>query len=411
MSFTVHKRLNPPRAGIVGFDKDSAAELAELVTSPVIAGTFLELSRPWDELDLVVAAGPPYGRVPWNMPVLYRSRSRLEGRTFVDSKYTTSVPGILVHYTDSVEVVAVSQESDGLSEAIDRLARSSPDEPHQFFSAADTDWTQRFLLNPRGEVLAGEYEKDDGMFGWILPHWAADLSGWMRLFLQRLHQADAKRVPVPPPLWVPWLTAEETRLGDALAEVRGEFDAVAAQYFAKAKSLEEDRTQAAELAKSGHQRLLTSDGDELKEAVMEALAAIGFAVTDVDATLDEGEGKREDLWITVDNEVCICEVKGYTRGAKTSDMMKTKDYVATYMERQGSRPSRQWHVVNAFRNDDPNTRPRVFDGHDDLVAVYGGVVIDSRFLFKLVRDVELEVIADEKARDLLWQITEGRVEY
>ena len=157
MSFTVHKRLNPPRAGIVGFDKDSAAELAELVTSPVIAGYFSELSRPWDELDLVVAAGPPYGRVPWNMPVLYRSRSRLERRTFVDSKYTTSVPGILVHYTDSVEVVAVSQESDGLSEAIDRLARSSPDERHQFFSAADTDWTQRFLLNPRGEVLAGEY--------------------------------------------------------------------------------------------------------------------------------------------------------------------------------------------------------------------------------------------------------------
>lgn len=55
--------------------------------------------------------------------------------------------------------------------------------------------------------------------------------------------------------------------------------------------------------------------------------------------------------------------------------------------------------------------PRVFDGHDDLVAVYGGVVIDSRFLFKLVRDVELEVIADEKARDLLWQISEGRFEY
>jgi hypothetical protein len=157
--------------------------------------------------------------------------------------------------------------------------------------------------------------------------------------------------------------------------------------------------------------LLTTDGDELKDAVLGALTIIGFKVADVDATLEEGEGKREDLWVEHDEEVVIAEVKGYKRGAKFRDLMRAKDYRLLYLQKHGSVPDGQWHIVNANRSRPPDLRPRLLEGHDEAVDAFGGLVIDTRDLFKLVRDIQRGDVAQEEALDLLWKANPGFFHY
>jgi len=99
------------------------------------------------------------------------------------------------------------------------------------------------------------------------------------------------------------------------------------------------------------------------------------------------------------------------RGAKTSDLIDAKGYDALFLERWGRRPRLQWHVINAFRGRDPSTRPEPFAGHEDVVAAFGGLIIDTRSLFLMIRDLRRGDLSPEDARALLWNSDLGLYQY
>ena len=90
------------------------------------------------------------------------------------------------------------------------------------------------------------------------------------------------------------------------------------------------------------------------------------------------------------------------------DLMRAKDYRLLYLQKHGTSSHTQWHVVNANRTADPSARQVLFEGHDDAIDGFGGLIIDTRDLFRLVRDVERGTISDQAARDLLWDADPGR---
>jgi len=76
-------------------------------------------------------------------------------------------------------------------------------------------------------------------------------------------------------------------------------------------------------------------------------------------------------------------------------------------------PDAQWYIVNQFRDRDPGTRPEILRGQDadvDAFADDDGLVIDTRTLFRLRKDVAEGSLAAEEARATL-RAARGRLVY
>ena len=115
----------------------------------------------------------------------------------------------------------------------------------------------------------------------------------------------------------------------------------------------------------------------------------------------------EDLRLSDPDEPAwtnITEVKGLTGGAKLSDLQRFGRYAGLFLRRTGEFPKSRWYLVNQFLGADPDTRPPPLVGAEDDVQVFaedGGLVIDTRELFQLVRAVEQGRIDQAAARRLL----------
>ncbi len=282
---------------IVGFADAEAFQLAGLVASPLIAASFEDLERPWDEIDLTVIDGH-FNGAPWGIPALHRTSSELGN---IDAEHWGfGGSRVSVHKTDAVEIHVPDLEPDELQDEAERLVDTYPVRKGcTHFQMTGFEWDRIFLTNQRGEVLVGEYSRGIDCPSWVLPEHAGDLKSWLRLFLQRVNEVSPTRVPNPPASWSSWDTAEQ-------ADLRRERTAVTLQTNEALAELQEQLTEidqrlevARELAESSVGRLLTSDGNDLKESVAEAFGEFGFDVTDVDAKLSNGQGKREDLWVEV----------------------------------------------------------------------------------------------------------------
>jgi hypothetical protein len=312
--------------------------------------------------------------------------------------------------TDAVEVISVATEDPTFDVTVQGLVKSMPARRGltEFF-ASGLEWNRVFVSNPRGEVLAGEYYRteDKKVIGWVLPSYVRDMHPWVKVFLQRVHDLDPSRVPVPPADWVPWDTAEESRLRAERDAIQQEANEVLQRYVSELESKDGEIETARQRARTGHGRLLTDDGDSLKEAVRVGLQTVGLEVVDADDQVAIGQGKREDLWVRVPQGTVIAEVKGYTKGASSGDLVKAQMYQTTFLERCGSRAAGQWHIVNANRGVDPSQRPRLFEGAEDIVDSSGILVIDTRHLFVLVRDIQLGVISRDEAQRLLVEAEAG----
>jgi hypothetical protein len=303
-----------------------------------------------------------------------------------------------------------NSEAPSLDEAIDQLVQAQQP-PLVQIAEVGIGWKRTFITNQRGEILAGEYERGEDSVGWVLPSHGGEMQAWLRLFLQRIHQLNPERVPSAPPDWSPWDTAAEAQIKQTREAIETELDAIRLDYQSKLDAIEAELQEVSALAEAEHRRLLSADGDDLKDAVADALSVLGLKVTDADDLLDQGEGKREDLWIEFEGDTGIAEVKGYRKGASSNDLMRAKDYAVTFAEKHGTRPARQWHIVNAFRVVDPGSRPQLFAGAADIVSAFGGLVIDTRDLFRLLRDVELGATSKEEAGQLLWETEPGFFSY
>lgn len=75
------------------------------------------------------------------------------------------------------------------------------------------------------------------------------------------------------------------------------------------------------IGQSLHRRLLADNDDTLVEAVTYALAMVGFTVADLDKELSENEPRMGDLSVSDGDWIAMAEIKGYTKGAKSNDLI------------------------------------------------------------------------------------------
>jgi hypothetical protein len=192
-----------------------------------------------------------------------------------------------------------------------------------------------------------------------------------------------------------WSTAEERRLGDRQIEMETRRKRVFAAIEATEARLASDLLVARDNARNGPRRLITAQGAPLVHAVIEALSAFGFHVTDMDAVQkDPNEAKKEDLRIRCPDDPeweAIVEVKGLERGnVRGEHLQKIARHVMRYTLEKQRAPSKQIFVCNGELLLPPELRHRPFAGSPDDARAFAendGLVIPTTDLFEMRRDL------------------------
>lgn len=402
-----------PRVLLEGFEADAANELIEglVPTSRLIDGQGLSGLRR-QSWDCMVSSSEP-AEVHHDLhllqfggrPVRSMSKNGLAGVRFIE------VWGAEVYLSDEApdgwrdelkaSVIAPLRETD-----LPRRAIAS--------DAMALQVVTPLVQDADGNIFAAVYHCQGGPKEVIfLPDSTQPSRAWVTLAFERWALEDPETYGSASD-WESreeWMTAPERAAagGLSVAEQALELETVRLEQ-AVALARQELAARKAEASRASR-RLLTETADELADAVADALASIGFRIDKVD---DEGgRHKVEDLHIFDDDWVCLGEVKGHGKGATTTDVLKILRFQNLYQQRSGDLPNALWYIVNQFRDRDPSTRRLALRGQDDDVQEFAesnGVVVDTRDLFRLHRDVSLGTLAAEHARSLLRE-ARGRFSY
>ena len=187
-------------------------------------------------------------------------------------------------------------------------------------------WTRVFAEDLDGQVFAAEYQPDRGPTRVIyLPEGVAHdtkaVESWVIWALTKWATEDDVRFPSPPD-WrsePAWSTTGERVAAEAVAEAEQALEVAIERGEIEVQSARRALIQARETADTTSRRLLTGTGDELVAAVSDAFTAMGFDVTNTDEGRRE---KRDDLRVADNGWIAIVEVKGYSKGGSTSDLLK-----------------------------------------------------------------------------------------
>ena len=249
---------------------------------------------------------------------------------------------------------------------------------------------------------------------WVLPYVTTNRGAWLAAAFASW---KSKRPEDFPPdgfgTLERWMTHAELEATAALAAHEAETAAYLAVRQSELDELEVAASEAAGAAEVAERMLLQAQGDELVAAVSDCLEALGFAVhdSDADAALNKA-AKREDLQVRteVDAEwLALAEVKGYTnRNAKTNDIAQLARAVGFFESRTGTVPKAQWYIVNAQFALPPDERPAPLASSPEDVEAFaedGGLVIDTRELFKLLRLVQGGAVSKREAQAELVEAT------
>lgn len=281
-------------------------------------------------------------------------------------------------------------------------------------AGGDSTLAGRFTRSAGWEKRAGP-ECSGGEL-WFLPAEVEEHAAWVLEALRHWQTLDPTRFPAPPDWWRTgdWATPEQVSAREALAHLAAERATVVQALERRQVELTAASRAADDGAKLGPLRLLTEDGDDLELAVLEALTSFGFAARKMDE-VHPGNDRREDLRVTDTDEPsweCLVEIKGYGRGAAVNDLARLSRWSARYAVEKGRLPGAMWHVVNHFRDTDPNGRPIAIPNDDDLAdfAADGGTLIDTRQIFRAWRDVTTGAIRAESVRSSL-KAARGRWSY
>ena len=206
--------------------------------------------------------------------------------------------------------------------------------------------------------LAADGAITPSVVGIALPE-AANLLAWCRAFLCEIHELDPERVPQSPPrLGNPsdWYTPEESALAERIEVIAGEISHLEEEREALRARL----VAAGETADADIRRTIWADGDELVAAVEKILTCFGFVVRNMDSELEEGEPKREDLRLTLESKSgweAIVEIKGYSKGTRTNDADRIRQYRERYSIEKSRTPDLTLWIANPHREMDPTSRP------------------------------------------------------
>lgn len=253
---------------------------------------------------------------------------------------------------------------------------------------------------------------------WLLPSFVTDRKAWLLLAWRRWAESD-ERLPGPPRGYEheAWMTPAELSAWNALKQVKVDRERKLRELQEREDDAQRDHDAAQIAAVQGARRLLTEEGGELVAAVTDALQTLGFEATDADAALKRGEMRRHDIEVrSPDAEgVIIAEVKGTKKGAATSWFQQIGNHEKHYMSQHaGDPPAGKWLIVNPERGKAPDARgtPYTNNNAQDLAvfAQDGGLVVPTKSLFSLMRDVQLDELDAAVARRLLLETT-GRLDY
>lgn len=238
----------------------------------------------------------------------------------------------------------------------------------------------RILLPSVHGTQTGDPQRPIGL---LLPS-ASDLASWFAAFLRDLHEACPSQVPMAPPrLSKPadWQTTQERELAKRISEIdvriadlTGQRTEIAAKLDNESDKLDKDIRRA-----------LWADGDELTAAASEILSNIGFNVRDMDAELQGGKPKREDLRLAhpaEPNWEAIVEVKGYPNDARTNDTRQIREYRERFIQEEGHPPKLTLWLANPHRQLDPAARPVPNANVKEAAEIIGAVYMEARDLLQ-----------------------------
>lgn len=275
-------------------------------------------------------------------------------------------------------------------------------------AGADGDnWTP-LLENADGYAIAVIYQPHKGAHEvWYLPEKAIDvLEPALDLAFAEWNTQDPKRFPASPN-WTSdarWMSAQQQR---EIEVVRTGIDVARTQVAELNAVIETAEITLDSLirdsAKSPQRRLLTDNDATLVDAVQHALTEFGFTVVDLDEQLSPGEPRMGDLSVSDGDWTAIAEIKGYTKGAKSNDLLTVGRHRRVY-EKKNRDVQRMWYIANSFRLDDPSSRPQILDGADEHTEDFArddGLAIDTRDLFDLLKQIESGQLEATSAREAL----------
>ncbi|MCP2278679.1 hypothetical protein APR09_004261 [Nocardia amikacinitolerans] len=242
---------------------------------------------------------------------------------------------------------------------------------------------------------------------WYLPEEAIDvLDAVLHLAFEEWNAQDSKLFPSSPK-WttdVRWMSAEQQK---QIESVGAKIDAARREVIRLTATIEVSEVELDKLIKDAEQapqrQLLTDNDETLVEAVMYTLTELGFDVVDLDKQLAEGEPRMGDLSVSDGDWAAVAEVKGYIKGAKSNDLLTVAKHRRLY-EKTHPDVQRMWYIVNSFRLDSPDSRPKILDGADDHIEDFAqddGLVIDTRDLFDLLKQFQKGDLAAEFVREAL----------
>lgn len=264
-----------------------------------------------------------------------------------------------------------------------------------------------------GDACAGWWRrgKKGGPEWWWLPADTPSLASWRTALYSRWNAISPRAFPENAEDWTKsptWMTPHETSATRALEEHKKETVRILSSRKVEAEELELEIQRIAASVGAASRLLLTAQSKPLVSAVATFLERIGFTVVDSDEQKEEGSYLLEDLKVSYEGWVCLAEVRGYAKGAKTSDFQRIERAVRHYEREHHSLPNARWYVVNHNLKTNPSLRPAVLAGADDDIEVFAeenGLVIDTRELFQMAKRIEEGRLTPDRARELLMTCT------
>ncbi len=266
-----------------------------------------------------------------------------------------------------------------------------------------------FLTTRRNQCLAGRFPRPGAESEcWCFPSYAVSLAPaivevalgeWRKRDSRTFPQSDWSNNPQ-------WRTPTENRITGELDELQAKRQAVLRQLGEAQERLETELLEAKRNAEGRERLLLTGQRDDLVGVTIDCLSDLGFGVTNMDEIYPAGE-LREDLQVTtpeVPDWIALVEVRGYRRGAQTTDLQRIERFRRRYLRDNGRDADAAWYIVNQFNTGDPGTRPPVLVSNEDDLALFAddnGLAIDTTDLFRLWMAVKDGRVTSEQARPLL----------
>jgi hypothetical protein len=272
--------------------------------------------------------------------------------------------------------------------------------------------TLPFVVDAEQNIIAGAFEHHENRWCWALPYVPDHAELWFAAALEDWHQRTPELVPMTS-RWATretWMTQKEVAIRADLEALDQERTRLIEKLNLRELELRAAQSTTSAVVDRGIRQLLTGQAERLVMATIDALRQLEFDVENVDGDLPP-DTDSEDLRLRDPHDPTwtnITEVRGYADAAKPDDLQRIAQFAQHFSNRTGSLPASCWYIVNQFFSADPDFRPPPLEERQEIIKLFekiGGLVLDSRELFQLVRAVDASRMTSAEARRMLRRST------